>query len=557
MEILKAVLVLLAGCGVFIAGMNMLGDGLEKSAGGGLKKMLGKISGNRFAGVGIGAGVTAIIQSSSATSVMAIGFVNAGVMTLYQAAAIIMGANIGTTITGVIVAFSYLKIVKMVVAALAFIGVMMTFFKRERIKQIGGILCGFGLIFVGLDVMGGAFDNYPEITVFFQNLFERVDFPLLLVVLGAMFTAIIQSSSAATGIFITMVGVGALGIDSALFLVLGSNIGTCITAVIACIGAGENAKRTALFHLSFNVIGSIFFTILIWIFKDPAVGFLQSVTSSREMQLAWFHVIFNVVTTILLLPFLKQLVALATKIIPDKVSKNTENRQLKYVDELLLTTPSIAVMQVKKEVEYMAEQAQENLKKSFKALNGVATEYSAEIEEREQVINFTNKEVTRFLIKLSPLVDVSDERHVGAYFHVLNDLERIGDHAENFGEIALEMQKKDLAFSEIAVQELNEMETAVLRMFEIAAEAFDDMDSTRLGELTMLENQVDTMKRDLTTRHYTRLAEGKCKVEHSPYFSSMVVGLERVADHLVNVGYSILNPTGSQSEARKVEEADA
>lgn len=553
MEILMAVLVLLAGCGVFIAGMNMLGDGLEKSAGGSLKKMLGKISGNRFAGVGIGAGVTAIIQSSSATSVMAIGFVNAGVMTLYQAAAIIMGANIGTTVTGVIVAFSYLKVVKMIVAALAFVGVMLTFLKGERIKQIGGILCGFGLIFVGLDVMGSAFDNYPEITIFFQNLFKQVDFPLLLVVLGAVFTAIIQSSSAAAGIFITMVGVGALGLDSALFLVLGSNIGTCITAVLACIGSVENAKRTALFHLSFNVIGSIVFTMIIWLFKDQAVEILQSFTSSREMQLAWFHVIFNVVTTILLLPFLKQLVTLVTKIIPDKVVRDTENRQLKYVDELLLKTPSVAVMQVKKEVQYMAEQAQENLKKSFAALNDVATEYSAEIEEREQAINFTNKAVTRFLIKLSPLVDVSDERHVGAYFHVLNDLERIGDHAENFSEIALEMQEKNLAFSEVAMQELHEMEDAVLRMFEIAAEAFEDMNSARLNELTALENQVDNMKRDLTTRHYARLAEGCCKIEHSPYFSSMVVGLERVADHLVNVGYSILNPTGSQSEAKNAE----
>ncbi len=552
-----AVLVLLAGCGVFIAGMNMLGDGLEKSAGGGLKKLLGKISGNRLAGVGIGAGVTAIVQSSSATSVMAIGFVNAGVMTLYQAAAIIMGANIGTTITGVIVAFSYLKVVKMVVAALAFVGVMLTFFKGERIQQIGGILCGFGLIFVGLDVMGSAFDNYPEITVFFQNLFQKVNFPLLLVVLGAVFTAIIQSSSAATGIFITMVGVGALGLDNALFLVLGSNIGTCITAVFACIGSAENAKRTALFHLSFNVIGSIIFTMVIWIFKDQAVGFLQSLTASREMQLAWFHVIFNVTTTIILLPFINQLVALATKIIPEKALKDTENRQLKFVDNLLLKTPSVAVMQVKKEVEYMAEQAQENLKKSFESLHGVAEDYYKDIEEREQIINFTNKAVTRFLIQLSPLVDTADERHVGTYFHVLNDLERIGDHAENFAEIALEMQEKGLKFSDTASEELKEMENAVLRMFEIAAEAFDDRNSTRLHELTALENEVDEMKRELTSRHYTRLAEGNCKIEHSPYFSSMVVGLERVADHLVNVGYSILNPTGSQSEAKKEESKNA
>ena len=549
MEIFKAVLVQLAGVGVFIAGMNMLGDGLEKSAGGGLKKLLGKISGNRFAGVGIGAGVTAIIQSSSATSVMAIGFVNAGIMTLFQATAIIMGANIGTTITGVIVAFSYLDFVKLAVAAMAFVGVMMTFFKVDKVKQIGGILCGFGLIFVGLDVMGGAFDNYPEITEFFQKLFQKVDFPLLLVLLGAVFTAIIQSSSAATGIFITMVGVGALGLENALFLVLGSNIGTCITAVLASIGTSENAKRTALIHLSVNVIGSIIFTTVIWIFKSQAVDLLQSITSSGEMQLAWFHVIFNVTTTIILLPFIKQLVQMAEKIISNKPEEK-DNRQLKYVDELLLKTPPIAIMQVKKEVEYMSALAKENLEKAFLAMDGVANDYAKEIEERENLINFTNKALTRFLIKLSPLVNSSNEKSIGAYFHVLNDLERIGDHAENFGEIAMEMQEKGLAFSEEATAEVQEMKEKVLRMFELATEAFDDGDVAGLAELTVLENEIDGMKKALTARHYERLAEGKCNIELSPYFSSTVTRLERVADHLVNVGYSILNPTGSQNEVK-------
>lgn len=553
MEIFKAVLVLLAGVGVFIAGMNMLGDGLEKSAGGGLKKLLGKISGNRFAGVGVGAGVTAIIQSSSATSVMVIGFVNAGIMTLFQATAIIMGANIGTTITGVIVAFSYLDFVKLAVAAMAFVGVMMTFFKVDKVKQIGGILCGFGLIFVGLDVMGGAFDNYPEITEFFQKLFQKVDFPLLLVVLGAIFTALIQSSSAATGIFITMVGVGALGLENALFLVLGSNIGTCITAVIASIGTSENAKRTALIHLSFNVIGSIIFTVIIWIFKSQAVDLLQSFTSSGEMQLAWFHVIFNVTTTLVLLPFIKQLVQMAEKIIPNKPEER-DNRQLKYVDELLLKTPPIAIMQVKKEVEYMSALARENLEKAFLAMNGSASDYAKEIAERESLINFTNKALTRFLIKLSPLVNSANEKSIGTYFHVLNDLERIGDHAENFGEIALEMQEKGLAFSAEATAELQEMKEKVLRMFELATEAFDDGDVAGLPELAVLENEVDGMKKTLTANHYARLTEGKCNVELSPYFSSTVTRLERVADHLVNVGYSILNPTGSQSGVKLVKE---
>ncbi len=551
MGILTAILILLAGCGVFIAGMNMLGDGLEKSAGGGMKRLLGKISGNRFSGVGIGAGVTAIIQSSSATSVMVIGFVNAGIMTLFQATAIIMGANIGTTITGVIVAFSSLKIVKQVVATFAFVGVMMTFFKKDKIKQIGGILCGFGLIFVGLDVMGSAFDNYPEINAFFSGIFKSIDFPLLLILCGMVFTALIQSSSAATGIFIMMVGQGALGIDNALFLVLGSNIGTCITAVLACIGANVNAKRTALIHLTFNVIGTILFTIFLWIFKDFAVGLLQGmIPNNPEMQLAWFHVIFNITTTLILLPFIKQLVAFAELVIKDKKTIEGEQRQLKYVDERLLKTPPVAIMQVKKEMEYMISLAGENLEKSFLAMAGNAESYAATVTENEEIIDFTNKALTKYLIKLSSLVEAGEEKRIGAYFHVLNDLERIGDHAENFYEIGVEMQRKELAFSKEAQAELQGMQNKVLRMFEIAREAFDNTDSSSLAELTVLENEVDILKRELSSRHYARLAEGNCKVELSPYYSSTIAGLERVADHLVNVGYSILNPTGSQLEAQ-------
>ena len=545
---LNAILMLLAGVGVFIAGMNMLSGGLEKSAGGGLKKLLGKISNNRFAGVGVGAGVTAIIQSSSATSVMVIGFVNAGVMTLVQATAIIMGANIGTTITGILVSLKSLPIAEFA-AALAFVGVMMTFFKSEKIKQIGGILCGFGLIFVGLELMGDAL-SAQEIKEFFIELFKKIDFPLLLVLCGAAFTAIIQSSSAATGIFITMVGTGALGLENALFLVLGSNIGTCITALIACMGAGANAKRTALIHLTFNVIGTVVFTTAIWIFQGPAVRLLQRVIATPEMQLAWFHVIFNVTTTLILLPFVKQLVKFSEFMIREKKSEG-DNRQLRFVDERLLKTPPVALMQVKKEVEYMADLAKENLEKSFLAMEGEASKYAEEIVERERTINFTNHALTKYLIKLSPLVNAKEEKSVGAYFHVLNDLERIGDHAENFLEIAQQMEDSGIEFSEQAKAELREMKNKILQMFEIAESAFDHKDASHLGELTALENEVDGLKKELSSRHYARLAEGNCKVELSPYFSSTVAGLERVGDHLVNVGYSVLNPTGSQSEARK------
>ena len=547
---LASILILLAGVGVFIAGMNMLGDGLEKSAGKGMKGLLGRISNNRLAGVGIGAGVTAIIQSSSATSVMAIGFVNAGIMTLTQATSIIMGANIGTTITGVIVSLKSLGISDYM-SLLAFVGVMMTFFKGDKLKQIGEILCGFGLIFVGLDLMGSAFDNNVQIVNFFSNLFAQISFPLLLILFGAVFTGIIQSSSAATGIFITMVGVGALTVENALFLVLGSNIGTCVTAALASIGATENAKRTALIHLTFNVIGSIAFAIFLWIFKDLAVSLLQGMLPNNpQMQLAWFHVIFNVTTTLLLLPFIKQLVQFAKFVIPDK-PKAEETRQFKFVDDRFLKTPPIAMMQVKKEIEYMISLAKENIENSFEAIFTGSDKNGKEIYEKESVIDFTNHGLSKYLIKLSPLVSAGDEKVIGSYFHVLNDVERIGDHAENFHEMGVQMENESLRFSETALGEIKMMKEKISRMFEIASEAFESTESGHLNQLTALENEVDEMKRSLSANHFERLADGKCKVEHSAYFFSTIAGLERVADHLINVGYSVLNPTGSQSEARK------
>ncbi len=548
MTMLEAILLLFAGVGVFIAGMNMLGDGLERSAGGGLKKMLGKISGNRFSGACVGTAVTAIIQSSSATTVMVIGFVNAGILTLFQAASIVLGAGIGTTVTGIIVSLQDLPISDFAML-LAFIGVMMSFIKAEKVKQIGTILCGFGLIFVGLELMGNSLRNSEGINNFFISLFQTIDFPLLLILCGMAFTALIQSSSAATGIFITMVGAKTLGMSEAVYLVMGANIGTCITGMIASLGASPNAKRTSVIQVTSKVFGMVLFTSILWPLENQAIALLARFTDNPTMQIAWFHVIFNVVTTGLLLPFLKPLIAFANFVVKDKETEET--LALRFVDDRLLKTPSVAMMQVKKEIEYMASLASQNITDSIQAMEGGAEALAPAISEKEEVIDFTNKAVTKYLIKLSALVDVKEEKQIGAYFHVLNDLERIGDHADNFCDIGVEMQQNGLEFSEEAKAELKGMSDKVLRMFEIAASAFEGKSAERLNELTALENEVDGLKKELSARHYARLAEGKCKVEHSPYFSSIIVGLERVADHLVNVGYSVLNPTGSQSEAKK------
>ena len=546
---LISVLTLLTGIGVFIAGMNMMSEGLEKSAGRGMKALLGSISTNRFAGVATGIAATAIIQSSSATSVIVIGFVNAGIMTLVQACSIIMGANVGTTVTNALVALSGSSFdIDVFMMALAFVGVALMFIKREKIKHIGLILCGLGVLFVGLDLMSSAFKGGKEITEFFQNLFKVIEFPLLLILVGVVFTALVQSSSAATGIVIIMAGEGVIGLDSAMFIVLGATIGTCITSQLASLGAGVNAKRTAFMHLMMNVVGTCIFTAIIWPLKDVIVGWLAPIEDTM-WQITVFHIVYKVLLTIVLLPFVKQIVALAEKVIKDKPTED-EKRKLKYVDDRLLKSPAIALMQVKKEVEYMANLAKENLELSLHGIIEGDEKELAEVYDREKLINFTNNAVTKYLIKLSPLVDVSDERVIGSYFHVLNDLERIGDHAENFYEIGVQMKKAGLAFSDKAKTELREMFEKIFEMYDIAENAFDNLSTDHLAELTAKENEVDALKKKLNASHVSRLASGECSMGHSAYFFSAVAGLERVADHLVNVGYSILNPTGSQSEAK-------
>ena len=402
--LIQSLIWLLAGVGVFIVGMNFMSDALEKSAGNGMKKLLERISNNRFSGVGIGAGVTAIIQSSSATSVMVIGLVNAGVMTLIQATPIIMGANIGTTITGVLVALKN-DYFNTVMYLFAFAGVMMGFVKKEKIKIAGLLLSGLGLIFVGLDIMSSerAFGN-PLIENLFTNIFSVINFPLLLIAVGVLFTALIQSSSAATGVVITMVGTGVLPLELALFIVLGANIGTCVTALLASIGANANSKRVALIHFTFNVIGTVIFTALIWIFKDTAVAILNAIfpgddPMSLQMRVSAFHVIFNVTTTCILLPFVKHLVRYSCAIIKDRSeSGNTES--LKYVDDRLLTTPPIALMQVKKEMDYMLSLVERNIGLSFTSNSEDLLKLGEEIYANEKIIDYTNGALTKFLITL-------------------------------------------------------------------------------------------------------------------------------------------------------------
>ena len=552
MLLIQSLIWLLAGVGVFIVGLNFMSDALEKSAGEGMRRMLGRIAGNRFSGVGIGAGVTAIIQSSSATSVMVIGLVNAGVMTLMQATPILMGAKIGTTITGILVSLKN-DYFDMAMYLLAFAGIMMGFAKKPKVKLAGLLCSGLGLIFVGLEIMSSedAFGN-QLVKNLFQGIFQTIDFPLLLVLVGVIFTALIQSSSAATGVVITMVGTGVIDLGQALFIVLGANLGTCVTALLASVGGNTNARRVTLIYLTFTTISMSLFTVIVWIFKEPIVTFLTSLfpgddPMSMQMRTSSFHTIYNVISCAMLLPFVTPLVKFSERMIKDKPTEE-DTMSLKFVDDRLLTTPPVALMQVKKEMDYMFTLVEKNIALSFEAMETEDLSNKDEVFHNEKVINFTNSALTKFLIKLSSEVKQPDEQVIGSYFHVLNDLERIGDHAENFFDIATEMAGKKIAFSPVGQADMKSMRDNVMQMLRIAKDAFDTLDTQHLDELNVLEEKTDAMKKEYTAAHFARLAEGHCSMAVSPYYASAIAGLERVGDHLVNVGYSIVNPVGSQSE---------
>ena len=547
MSLFESLLALLAGIGVFITGMDFMSSSLRRVAGPELKKLLGKMTNNRFAGIGVGASVTAIIQSSSATTVMVVGFVNAGVMTLTQATSIIMGANIGTTVTGLLVSLSSINI-SLYFSALAFIGVMMMFINKSSIKNIGGIIAGLGLLFIGLSLMSDAF-NVEEARNMFTSLFATINFPLLLLFLGMIFTALMQSSSAMTGLIIVMAGQGVMNLEDALFVVLGVNIGTCVTALIATIGTSVNARRTGLIHLLFNVVGTIIFTIFIWIFKNQVVSLLSHI-NNIQYEIALFHLFFNLVTTCLLLPFIKQLVKIAEIFIKDK-EENKEN-VLKFIDERLLKTPPVAVMQVKKEIENMASLAKQNLSLCFEGVCVYDPKNEKIITKNENQIDSMNSEITKFLIKLSPLVDGESIKTVGSYYHVVNDIERIGDLAENLFDYATEMEEKGLVFSDVAMVEIKTMYSVIMEMYDIATKTFDTDEVVDLKRLSTLEQKTDELKKQFSMAHFERLSQTGCSMELGGYFISIISNLERVGDHLVNIGYSIQNPTGNQPLALKI-----
>lgn len=529
------VLSLLGGLALFLYGMQMMSSGLEAAAGNKMKSILEKLTSNRIRGVLVGAAITAVIQSSSATTVMVVGFVNSGLMTLQQAVWIIMGANIGTTITGQLIALD----IGAVAPLFAIIGVAAVMFsKNERVHHICGIIAGLGILFIGMDMMGDAMEPLQESEAFI-NLMTQFSNPLLGILVGAVFTAVIQSSSASVGILQALAATGMIPLSSAVYVLFGQNIGTCITAVLASIGTKVNARRTTIIHLMFNIIGTAIFTVIC--ITTPYVSLIESLTPGNPVaQIANAHTIFNIVTTLLLIPFGTYMARTAEKILPDSRKEDDEELRLKYIrpfdSSYAVGNSAIAVTQVKEEADRMLDMVSKNIGDAFDTLIKYNDKSRKKVEEREEYIDYLNKGISEYIVSLmTGEMNADDSRKINGYYAIISNLERIGDHATNIAEYADDMKKWDLKFSDNVIDELEEMKKQCIACIE-NVKAVDPSDTGRvLSRAEMLEQKTDDMRDKYFKKQMQRLKKGKCKPQSSIVFSEVLTDFERMGDHTLNI----------------------
>lgn len=541
-DLLTAIMYLLVGVAVLLIGMRFMSGGLKKIAGKGLRQFFKKTQNNPVLGMGMGFVISTVIHSD-ATSALVIGFINAGVMTIVQGLAIILGGYIGTTITGILASFSSLTI-SVYLLSLAFIGVMMMFFNNEKVKNIGEILAGLGLLFFGLAVMKDAFSN-DEINAACTVMFGTISFPLLIFLLGVLVTALAQSSSAVTGIVIAMVGGGALPLSSAFYLALGATLGTVATTLLSSLNGNIEGKRTAVTAFLLRALSSLVAVAIVWIFETPISNFfhLMAINGSDEFPLAIFLVIYNVIFMPLLLPLIRPAVSLVNNLIKDKTDAKMAST-VQFIDDKLIKSPDIALMQAQKEIVAMFDMSFENYKLGLAKIQSYTSETSKQIVETEEKIDYLNQRITDFLIKVAPFAEARGEKKIGTYFHVINDIERIGDHGFNFHESADTMNAEDLSFSPAAKEEIAAMDKIIVEMFAVAKNIFETKDREALALLGEEEEKIHRLKSDFYQHHYERVLKDECSQKMTPYISTLIVELERVADHLTNIGYSIINPTG-------------
>lgn len=553
MLIINSIFMILGGIVVFMIGMEMMGSNLEKAAGKNIRKLMGKAAKNRFTGIGTGAVVTALVNSSAATTVMIVGFVNVGLMTLTQAASVIMGANIGTTISAFIMALSSAGgswfSVTAIFALIAFIGFAITLIsKKDNVKRIGSIFVGIGLIFIGLSVMSGAVSSMlanEQINDAVRGLFQIFEPPLtweiiVLFLLGVVLTAMMQSSAALTAIVISLASQGLITLQAAMCIILGANVGTCLTSLISAVGATVNAKRAAMVHLLFNVAGCLIFIFPVAFAGDYIAEFLNSFIADTEWQIAIFHMFFNLVTTLLLLPFLKGLVRLACLIVPDKSGGKSAEGSTEILDERLLKTPAIAVGQVRKEIVRMGDLAFTNYKRALDMLLTGEMKGKEQFDETEKQINSLNKYITQFLIKLSSQeISETDERKVSSFYHVTSDMERIGDYAENITEYAERMANLKGSFSEHATEEIKQMDAHLTELYKNVELAFSTHSLKNMAVIEREEDATDAMCKKMQQSHIRRTDEGRCSPEAGAVYLQLAVNMERIGDHMFNIANSI------------------
>lgn len=530
------ILGLLGGLALFLYGMQMMSAGLESVAGNKMKSILEKLTSNRFLGVAVGAIITAVIQSSSATTVMVVGFVNSGMMQLNQAVWIIMGANIGTTITGQLIALD----VGAIAPLIAFVGVALVMFaKNERVQFIGEIIAGLGILFVGMNMMGDAMvplRDYPP----FINLMTRFSNPLVGIFAGMIFTAIIQSSSASVGILQALALSGLISFPDAVFVLFGQNIGTCITAILASIGTERSAKRTTIIHLSFNIIGTAIFTIICLI--TPLTDYVADFSGGNiSRQIANMHTLFNVATTILLIPFGNYLAKFATRILPEKEEEKEHQKHLKYIKSVDTTmdanlgTTAINMQNLRNEISRMLEMARVNVDASFQAFLEGKSKSLAKVEEKEEYIDYLNKEISRAASKMMVHeTNVKESKNIGSYLDMTSNIERIGDHAVNICDYTKLIEENDIKFSEDAKREMEEMRQICAKMFRSISKAPENTESW-LQKIHDSENFIDQKTEEFYENHLERITKGVCNDEACIIFSEMLTDFERIGDHIWNV----------------------
>ncbi|MBB6698105.1 Na/Pi cotransporter family protein [Clostridium algidicarnis] len=532
MNTMAIIIGLIGGLGLFLYGMKLMGDGLENAAGEGLKNILEKATSNKFMGVLVGAVVTAVVQSSSATTVMVVGFVNAGLMNLSQAVGVIMGANIGTTVTAQLVAF------KLDTIAPIFVGIgvaIVMFSKSTKRREFGNIILGFGILFMGMGIMGDAMKPIAQSQQFKDLIIAIGDNWAIGIVAGLAMTAVVQSSSATTGILIALAGTGSIDMSIAIPVILGCNIGTCVTALLASIGTSKTARKAAIIHLCFNVIGTLIFIPL----RVPLAQLVQYISPlNTQRQIANAHAVFNITNTIILLPLSKYLILIANKVI--KGEDEIERVGAKFIDDRLLETPVIALGQVIKEVLRMANKAKENVEIAIKAFESNDEKLVEKVYKNEKIINILEQEITTYLVKLSK-TEVSDKQKgiIASTFHVVNDIERIGDHAENIADLTSEKIIKKLEYTDEALEELKQMYDYTIHSLQLAIESYENNDPNKVEELLNVEQRIDTLEREFRSSHIRRLNEGTCTATAGAVYLDIISNLERIGDHSTNIGENI------------------